>query len=159
MIKSFFKYVLESYKQHFSSKIHVVSSSTFDFLCIDIQEPFPISAVNGEKYFILVFDDFSHFQWIYFIHSKDQAMFIFLKFKSMVECQYDTHIKVVQCDGANEFIQLGKLLSNLGINFRHTCLNYSYKIAWLRVTIEELWTLVSHFFLGMVFLRHIEHML
>lgn len=83
----------------------------------------------------------------------------FFKFKTMAKCQYDTYIKIVQCDGTGEVIPLAKLFFNLGVNFKHFFAHSSEQNAWLRVVIEELLILLSHFFSSVMFLRHIGHIL
>lgn len=71
----------------------VVTLTPLELLYVDIWEPFPISSINGERYFLLVADDNTHFQRIYFLQTKDPAMSLFLKFKTMTEYHNDAKIK------------------------------------------------------------------
>ena len=59
----------------------------------DLWGPAPIPSTTGARYFLLFIDDFSRFSWIYSLHTKDQALSTFIKFKTMVENQFAFHIQ------------------------------------------------------------------
>lgn len=66
----------------------------FDFItcwCLDS----PILSWVGYKYFIIFVDDYSHYTWVYFLHSKSDVYPIFQQFVSMIENQVSTCIKQV----------------------------------------------------------------
>lgn len=56
---------------------------------------------------------------------RDLFVFIFLKFKTMVECQYNTKIKQVESDGAYDFNPLVRTPKNASIIYHLTCPNTS----------------------------------
>lgn len=66
-------------------------------------------------------DSYSRFTWIYFLKHKSDAFDIFLKFKAMVELQFNTKIKVVQSDGGGEFIPISKYLKTQGVVHKMGC--------------------------------------
>ena len=51
-----------------------------------------IPSTTGVRYFILFVDDFSHFPWISPLHNKDQALFVFIKLKKLVENRFNSRI-------------------------------------------------------------------
>uniref|UniRef100_A0A803Q8D0 Integrase catalytic domain-containing protein n=1 Tax=Cannabis sativa TaxID=3483 RepID=A0A803Q8D0_CANSA len=61
------------------------------------------------------------FSWIYPLTVKSQAFDMFIRFKSMVEKQFELPIKVVQADGGGEYKPFAKFLTDQGILFSHPC--------------------------------------
>ena len=57
----------------------------------------------GARYFLLFIDDFSRFSWIHSLHTKDQALPTFIKFKTMVENQISFCIQCLQSNNGGEF--------------------------------------------------------
>lgn len=66
-------------------------------------------------------DFFSRYTWIYFRKSKFEALDTFLKFKFMVELQFNTKIKTIQSDGGGEFQTISKYLLSQGITHHKSC--------------------------------------
>lgn len=73
----------KSYKFLFLSE-HVTAEHAFDLLYINTWGLTPTTGLNGERYFLLVVDDKTRFQWVFFMHTHDQAIPIFLHFEKMV---------------------------------------------------------------------------
>ena len=53
------------------------------------------------KYFITFMDDYSHYMYLYMLHSKDKALEAFKVFKVEVEKQCDNQIKIVRSNRHN----------------------------------------------------------
>ena len=58
---------------------------------------------SDPKYFITFNDDYSHYMYLYLLHSKDKALETFKVFKAEVEKQYEKHIKIVRSDRGGEY--------------------------------------------------------
>ena len=91
------------------------ASHPLALLHADIRGPASISSTTGARYFILFVDDFSRLSWIYPLHSKDQALFVFIKFKSLVENQFNSRIQCLRSDNGGEFKAFSSYLTMHGI--------------------------------------------
>lgn len=93
----------------------------FELAYSNLWGPSPVTSVNGAQYFVLFIDDCTRFCWLYLINSKTDVLPIFLKFKAMIENQFNTNIKALQTDGGTEFRSLYPILSLNGILHRISC--------------------------------------
>jgi len=66
-------------------------------------------------------DDYTRYSWIYPLKLKSQAFEVFKLFKTQVENQFDTKIKMLQSDLGGEFRAFTDFLNQNGIIFRHSC--------------------------------------
>lgn len=110
----------KSHKLSFSSS----TSKAFHSLVLvhsDLWGPVPILSTTSARYFLLFVNDFSRFTWIYVLHSKDQVSSTFLKFKALVETQFNLSIKNLQSDNGGEFKALAPHLSKHGIHHQFSC--------------------------------------
>lgn len=89
---------------------------------------------------------------------KSEAAQIFLKFKALVENQFQTKIKNLQTDWGGEFRPFLHLSTHFGINFQHPCPhthNQNGKIEKKhRHIIETALSLLAHSFLPQKFWWH-----
>ena len=53
-----------------------------ELIHIDICGPFPTSSWNGQQYFITFIDDYSRYDYLYFIYEKSQSLDVFKNFKA-----------------------------------------------------------------------------
>lgn len=67
------------------TNVHYSSPNPFDIVHVDLWGNSLIVYVNNMKYFILFFDDYTCFQWLYVLNNKRQVAHLFLHFVSMVE--------------------------------------------------------------------------
>lgn len=93
----------------------------FDLIHSDLWGPSPISSITSVKYFRLFIDDNTRFTWLYLLNTKDETFSYFLKFKNLVETQFNSKIKAVQTDWGGEYRPIKPFLENLGILHRHPC--------------------------------------
>lgn len=82
----------------------------------------PIPSTNGSRYYIHFIDAYSKFTWIYLLHTKSQAIFFFIHFKSMIENQLGTTIKAFQFDRGKKYNPFTKYLNSFGIIHCFSCL-------------------------------------
>ena len=64
------------------------ANKTLDVLKLiymDIYGLFPVTAWNGQQYFMMFIDDFSRYGYIYLLHEKSQSFDMFKTFKAEVE--------------------------------------------------------------------------
>lgn len=64
------------------------------FIHTDICEHMKTGLPNGSRYFVLFIDDCTRFYWVYFMNNKSEVVYIYFKFKVMVECQSGCKLKM-----------------------------------------------------------------
>ena len=70
---------------------------------IDICGPFDVNSFEKERYFITFIDDYSHYDYVYLLHEKSQAMDALEIYLNEVERQLDKKVKVVRSNKCGEY--------------------------------------------------------
>lgn len=94
----------------------LTSSSPLEIVFTDVWDPTSIQSINGYSYYVIVVDHFSKYVWLYPIKLKYDVSLIFQTFKSLVEKQFQCHIKTLYSDNGGEFIKLRPFLQKHGIS-------------------------------------------
>uniref|UniRef100_A0A803QC77 Integrase catalytic domain-containing protein n=1 Tax=Cannabis sativa TaxID=3483 RepID=A0A803QC77_CANSA len=110
----------KSHKQPFPS-IDTKATQPLELVHTDLWGPSHIKSKDGYIYYIHFLDDYSRYTWIYPLTQKSQALDMFLKFKAMVEKQFNLAIKKVHADWGGEYRPFSQFLSAQGIHFQHPC--------------------------------------
>ncbi|GKB87010.1 ribonuclease H-like domain-containing protein [Tanacetum coccineum] len=94
----------------------------FDIVHSDVWTS-PIPSLSGYKYYVLFFDHYSQFVWVYHLLHKSDVLSKFILFRTYVHPQFKSEIKSFQCDHCGEFDNrnLHKIFSDNGIEFRLSC--------------------------------------
>ena len=61
---------------------------------------------GGKRYFITLIDDATRFCYVYFLHTKDEALDYFKIYKAEVENQLERKIKCLRLDRGGEYFPL-----------------------------------------------------
>ena len=93
----------------------------FDLVHSDLWGLSLVQYVTSIRYFLLFIDDYSYFTWFYLLKKKDAFFSYFLKFKNLIENQFNITIKALQTYWSGEFHPLMFFLENLGIHHCHPC--------------------------------------
>lgn len=112
--------VSKSHRLPYSSS-NYVASAPLELICSDVWGPAPVVSSNGNRYYVLFYDHFSKYSWIYCLQHKSDVYATFVKFKAFVEKFFDSKIKIFQCDWGGEFRSLVPFLSDNGISLRVSC--------------------------------------
>ena len=110
--------IAKSHQLPFNDSL-TVYTKPLQLVFIGIWGPSPVSSSNGFKYYIAFLNAFSHYTWLYRLHSKSQVMSVFIQFKLYVETQTSHILKSIQTDNAKEFLSLKTYFASHGI---HHCL-------------------------------------
>jgi hypothetical protein len=95
-------------------------------------------------------DDFTRYTWLYPLHNKSDTYATFVKFKTLVETQFNHKIQSLQSDGGREYtsIHFQNFLSQHGITHRKSCPHTSQQNGLaerkLRHILETGLTLLAH---------------
>ncbi|KAL5540169.1 hypothetical protein UlMin_007250 [Ulmus minor] len=98
-----------------------IYSAPLQLVEADIWGPSPILSTTSHKFYITFVDIFSRFTWIYFLKRKSEALDCFIYFKTQVENQLNTKIKIFQNDWGGEFRSFSNFLDKYGIIHRVSC--------------------------------------
>ena len=83
--------------------------------------PAPCLSSVGFRYYICFTDHSIRYSWLYPLHTKSKALSCFIKFKTMVELQLRTYIKLLQTNGRGEFKAFHIFLQSCGILHCTSC--------------------------------------
>jgi hypothetical protein len=97
------------------------ASAPLDMIHSDLMGPFYIHPSKREV-FLIFFDDFSRFTWIYFLRKKSKVFQHLKDFKALVETQSGKKIKVLQTDNRGEYVnhEIHNIFHEAGIQLQHT---------------------------------------
>ena len=86
--------------------------------------PMRTASLNGNRYFIVLIDDFSRMYWVYFLKQKSEVASVFWKFKTLIENQSGCKIKVIRSDNGTEYIadKFAKFYEAVGIKHQLTAI-------------------------------------
>jgi len=104
----------KSHQQPFHTS-QTVYSKPLQLVFIDIWGPSYTPATNGACYYIAFVDAYTKYVWLYLIHSKAQALYVFQSFKLYAEKQTGFSLLSIQTDNAKEFLCFKNFLSIHGI--------------------------------------------
>ena len=80
------------------------ASKPLELVYSDTCGPITPSTINGGKYFLLIFDDFSRLMWMAILKNKSEAFGAFQKFKTLAESESNgALIKCLRTDCVREF--------------------------------------------------------
>ncbi|KAJ0532731.1 putative RNA-directed DNA polymerase [Helianthus annuus] len=72
----------------------------------DLCGPITPQTYGGNRYFLLIVDDFTRFMWVYLLKTKDEAFIMFKKFKAEAEQNNPYQVKMLRTDRGGEFNSL-----------------------------------------------------
>ena len=80
-----------------------MSNHAFDLIHCDVWGPFAKATHDGFRYFLTIVDDATRSTWVYLMKSKIETSPLLISFCKMVFTQFQTNIKVIRTDNAQEF--------------------------------------------------------
>nr|GEY76817.1 hypothetical protein [Tanacetum cinerariifolium] len=63
-----------------------------------------VASVNGQKYILIIMDDYSRFTWEKFLTSKDEAPDFIIKFIKMIHIRLNATVRNIRTDNGTEFV-------------------------------------------------------
>lgn len=113
-------------RRPFPSQANFHAKEVLELIHGDLCKPITAATSGGNKYFLLLVDNFSRKMWVYMLGSKDEALQAFKKFKAMVDKEHGNKIKVLTTDMGGEFClnHFKTYCENMGIT-RHFTAPYT----------------------------------
>ncbi|GKA04160.1 integrase, catalytic region, zinc finger, CCHC-type containing protein [Tanacetum coccineum] len=62
-----------------------------------------VESINGKKYILVIVNDYSRYTWVYFLHIKDEAPDMIMKFITQVQLNFTVQILKVRSDNGTKF--------------------------------------------------------
>jgi len=81
----------------------LTSSRPLKLLHMDLFGPITYISIGGNKYGLVIVDDFSRFTWVFFVHDKSEVQGIVKKFIRRAQNEFELKIKNVRSDNGSEF--------------------------------------------------------
>ncbi|GJT18270.1 retrovirus-related pol polyprotein from transposon TNT 1-94 [Tanacetum coccineum] len=66
--------------------------SKLELLHMDLCGPMRVASTNGNKYILMIVDDYSRYTWVYFLHSKDETPKVIKKFIAQAQLNYKAKV-------------------------------------------------------------------
>nr|GEW76634.1 retrovirus-related Pol polyprotein from transposon TNT 1-94 [Tanacetum cinerariifolium] len=63
-----------------------------------------VASINGKRYVLVIFDDYSRYTWTYFLRSKDETPKILINFLRLVQRGLQAQVRIVRTDKGTEFM-------------------------------------------------------
>jgi hypothetical protein len=70
---------------------------------MDLFGPIVYISIGGNKYGLVIIDDYSHFTWIFFLHDKSETQEVLKKFLKRAQNEFDVKVKKIRSDNGSEF--------------------------------------------------------
>ena len=109
------------HRSHFeASKTHV--SEPLELVHTDVCGKMREKSIGGAEYFITFTDDKTHYTWVYFLKTKDQAFDQFVEWKALVEKASRKKLKTLRSDNGGEYTsqKFESYLKSQGIRHERT---------------------------------------
>lgn len=109
-------------RKPFSNKTEFRATRILELIHADLCGPISPATKGGNKYFLLLVDDFSRLMWVYMLRNKDDAFETFMKFRTFVEKNSKEQVKVLRTDRGGEFCsnQFNSYCEENGITMHYT---------------------------------------
>ncbi|GJS68422.1 retrovirus-related pol polyprotein from transposon TNT 1-94 [Tanacetum coccineum] len=84
---------------------------------MDLCGPMRVETINGKRYILIIVDNYSRYTWVYFLHTKDEASEMIIKFINQIQRNMKLQVLKVRFDNGTEFKneKLRSYYENLGI--------------------------------------------
>jgi transposase InsO family protein len=70
---------------------------------MDLFGPIAYISISGNKYGLVIVDDYSHFTWVFFLQDKSETQEVLKKFLKRAQIEFDAKIKNIRSDNGTEF--------------------------------------------------------
>ncbi|GKE79887.1 retrovirus-related pol polyprotein from transposon TNT 1-94, partial [Tanacetum coccineum] len=71
---------------------------------MDLCGPMRVESINGNKYVLVIVDDYSRYTWTHFLRSKDETLGVLIDFLTLVQRGLYAQVTTVRTDKGTEFL-------------------------------------------------------
>jgi transposase InsO family protein len=95
----------------------MTTSRLLELLHMDFFGPIAYISIGGNKYGLVIIDDYTRFTWVFFLHDKSETQGVLKKFLRRAQNEFNLRIKKIRRDNGSEFknTQVDDFLDEKGI--------------------------------------------
>jgi IS30 family transposase len=107
-------------------------------LHMDLFSPIAYISIDGNKYGLVITDDYSHFTWVLFLQDKSETQEVLKKFVKKAQNKFDAKVKRIRSDNGTEFknTQVKDYLDEKDIKHEFLSPTFLNKMKWPKGRIE-----------------------
>jgi transposase InsO family protein len=88
---------------HHHDKNTMITTRPLEMLQMDLFGPVAYLSLGGNKYGLVIVDDYSHFTWVFFLQDKSETQEVLKKFLRRTQNEFDAKVKKIRSDNGTEF--------------------------------------------------------
>jgi transposase InsO family protein len=81
----------------------MTTTRPLEMLHMDLFGPIAYISIRGNKYGLVIVDDYSHFTWVLFLPDKGETQEVLKKFLKRAQNEFDDKVKRSRSDNSTEF--------------------------------------------------------
>jgi transposase InsO family protein len=81
----------------------MTTTRPLEMLHMDLFGPISYISIGGNKYGLVIIDDYSHFTWVFFLQDKSETQEVLKKFLKRAQKEFDAKVKRIRSDNGIEF--------------------------------------------------------
>jgi hypothetical protein len=124
----------------YHAKNIIATTRPFEMLHMDLFDPITYINIDGNKYGIIIVDDYSCFTWVFFLQDKCETQEVLKKFLKRAQNEFDAKVKRIRSDNGTELknTQVENYLDEEGIKHEFSAPILHNKMRWLKGRIKLL---------------------
>jgi len=124
------------------TKAYLSTSRVLELLHMDLFGPTTYASLGGNKYCLVIVDDYSWYTWTFFFEDKAEVASIFKKFAKNAQNQFDVKMKKIRSDNGKEFdnTNIKEYYDEVGIKHEFSS---TYTLQQNGVIDRKNWTLIT----------------
>jgi hypothetical protein len=76
----------------------MTTTRPLEMLHMELFGPIAYISFGGNKYGLVIIDDYSYFTWVFFLHDKSETQEVLKKFLKMAQNEFDAKVKKIRTD-------------------------------------------------------------
>jgi transposase InsO family protein len=87
----------------YHAKSIMTTTKPLEMFHMDLFGPIAYISIGGNKYGLIIIDDYSCFTWVFFLHAKSETQEVLNKFLKRAQNEFDAKVKKIRSDNGSEF--------------------------------------------------------
>jgi hypothetical protein len=88
---------------HHHAKKIMINTRPSEMLHMDLFGPVAYISIDGNKYGLVIIDNYSHFTWMFFLQDKSETQEVLKKFLKRVQNKFDAKVNKIRSHNSTEF--------------------------------------------------------
>jgi transposase InsO family protein len=81
----------------------MTTTRPLEMLHMDLFDPIAYISISGNKYGLVIIDDYSRFTWVFFMQDKSETQDVLKKFMRRAQNKFDAKVKKNRSDNGTKF--------------------------------------------------------